>query len=82
MTAMHPSHHARIRPDKPALIMQPSGKVTTYAQLEEGSNKAAHLLRSLGLKRGDVAAVFLENHPKFLEIAWGAQRSGLFLVCI
>jgi long-chain acyl-CoA synthetase len=62
--------------------MQPSGKVTTYAQLEEGSNKAAHLLRSLGLKRGDVAAVFLENHPKFLEIAWGAQRSGLFLVCI
>ncbi|WP_341633847.1 acyl-CoA synthetase [Sphingomonas agri] len=79
---MHPSHHARTRPEKPALIMQPSGKVTTYAQLEEGSNKAAHLLRSLGLKRGDVAAVFLENHPKFLEIAWGAQRSGLFLVCI
>lgn len=79
---MHPRHHALSNPDKPALIVQPSGKVTTYAELEEGSNKAAHLFRSLGLKRGDVAALFLENHPKYLEIAWGAQRSGLFLVCI
>jgi long-chain acyl-CoA synthetase len=79
---MHPCHHARSFPDKPALIMQPSGRVTTYAELEEGSNKAAHLFRSLGLKRGDVVAVFLENHPKYLEIVWGAQRSGLYLVCI
>jgi fatty-acyl-CoA synthase len=27
-------------------------------------------------------ALFLENHPRYLEFAWGAQRSGLFYVCI
>ena len=79
---MHPRHHAHSNPDKPALILEPGGKVTTYGELEEESNRVAHLFRSLGLKRGDVAAVFLENHSRYLQIAWGAQRSGLFLVCI
>lgn len=79
---MHPSRHAIATPAKPALIMADSREVTTYAALEARSNQAAHLFRSLGLRRGDVVAVFLENHPRFLEIAWGAQRSGLYLVCI
>jgi long-chain acyl-CoA synthetase len=79
---LHPCHHARTQPDKPALIMGGSGEVVTYAQLDERSNRAAQLWRSLGLQRGEVIAVCLENSPRYLEIYWSAQRSGLYLVCI
>src|SRR5687767_4113527 len=79
---MHPSVHSRSQPDKPACIMAGSGEVVTYRQLEERSNQGAHLLRSLGLRRGDVVALCMENHPRYLEIAWAAQRTGLYLVCI
>lgn len=79
---MHPSRHAVTMSDKPALIMGSSGAVTTYAQLEKRSNQGAHLFRRLGLRRGATVAVFLENHPSFLELAWATQRSGLYLVCI
>jgi long-chain acyl-CoA synthetase len=34
------------------------------------------------LKRGDVIAVCMENHPRYLEISWANQRSGTYLVCI
>jgi long-chain acyl-CoA synthetase len=79
---MHPYLHARSHPDKPACIFPGSGEVTSYRQLDERSNQGAHLFRSLGLMRGDVIALCMENHPRYLEIAWAAQRSGLYLVCV
>jgi long-chain acyl-CoA synthetase len=78
----HPCHHARTQPDKPALIMANSGEIVTYRELDECSNRGAQLWRSLGLQRGDVVAVCLENSPRYLEIYWAAQRAGLYLVCI
>jgi long-chain acyl-CoA synthetase len=80
--ALHPYIHARTHPDKPACVIAASGEVITYRQLDERSNQGAHLLRSLGLKRGDVVALFMENHPRYLDIAWASQRSGLYWVCI
>ena len=59
-----------------------SGEVVTYRQLDERSNQAAQLFRSLGLKRGAVIAVCMENTPRYLEISWGTQRAGLYMVCI
>lgn len=79
---MHPFEHARSAPDKPAVIMAASGSRITYAEMEAASNRGARLFRRLGLKPGDVLAVLLENHPRFLEIAWAAQRSGLYFVAI
>ena len=32
---LHPFHHARTTPDKPALVMADSGVVVTYRQLED-----------------------------------------------
>ena len=46
---MHPSLHAQVAPDKPAIIMAATGAVTTYAELDARSNQGAHLIRSLGL---------------------------------
>ncbi|MGA0795642.1 MAG: AMP-binding protein, partial [Quisquiliibacterium sp.] len=50
---MHPSIHAQSTPDKPALIMAGSGEMLTYRELEDRSNQAAQLFRSLGLRPGD-----------------------------
>ena len=79
---MHPAHHARTTPGKAALVMQGSGDTISYGELDRRSNMAAQLFRAAGLGRGDVVALFLENHPRFFEIAWGTQRAGLYLVCL
>ena len=79
---MHPYLHARTVPDKPACIMAGSGEVVSYRQLDERSNQAAHLFRAVGLRRGDVVALWAENHPRYFDIAWATQRAGLYLVCI
>ena len=79
---MHPCHHAARTPDKPAWIMASTGETVTYGQLEERSNRAAQLFRSRGLAAGDHIAIFLENHPRFFEICWAAQRSGLIYTAI
>ena len=79
---MHPSIHAPHTPDKPAVIMAGSGETVTYAQLEARSNQGAHLLRALGLQRGDGIALMLENTPRFFEIVWAAQRAGLYYTCL
>ena len=79
---MHPSVHARANPDKPALIIAETGRVISFGELDARSNQGAHLLRQCGLQVGDAVAVLLENHPLFLEIAWAAQRAGLYLVAL
>ena len=78
----HPCHHALSTPDKPAFIFEPSGEITTYKQLDEKSNQAAHLFRKHALKKGDGIAVFMTNQPEFLEICWAAQRAGLYFTAI
>lgn len=79
---MHPSHHAKTDPNKPAYIMAGSGETVTFGQLESRSNQIAHAFRTLGLKHGDTLAIFAENSPRYFEICWAAQRSGLYFVCI
>ncbi|GAA4195094.1 acyl-CoA synthetase [Microbispora amethystogenes] len=79
---MHPGAIAAVTPDKPAVIMAGSGRVITYRELDEESNRLAHLLRAAGLRSGDHVAFMLENHPLFLVIAWAAHRSGLYYTAI
>ena len=79
---LHPTVHARTHPDKAAYIMGGSGEVVTYAQLDERANRGAQLLRSLGLKRGDGIAVMMDNNPRFLEVMWAAERTGVYCTCL
>ncbi len=79
---MWPGKHAVERPDKPAYVMAGSGEVVTYRELDERSNRLAHLYREAGLGFGDHVAVFMENHPRYLEVLWGAQRSGIHYTAI
>ncbi len=79
---MHPSMHAAATPDKPALIVAETGETISYAALDAASNRAAHLFRIAGLASGDTVALLLDNIPAFFGLVWGAQRAGLFYVCI
>jgi long-chain acyl-CoA synthetase len=79
---MHPGIHAKSNPDRAAYIMAATGKVVTYRELDEESNRAANLFRSLGLRSGDGIALFAENHPRYHQILWAAQRSGLYYTAI
>ncbi|GGQ19848.1 acyl-CoA synthetase (AMP-forming)/AMP-acid ligase II [Actinomadura coerulea] len=79
---MHLGQIAARTPDKPAVVMAGSGRVVTFRELNEESNRLAQLLRSEGLRPGDHIAFMLENHPFYLAIAWAAQRSGLYYTAI
>ena len=79
---MYPGVHAKTTPDKPAYIMAQSGQMVTYKELDDRSNQCARLFRSLGLAPGDCIALCMENHPRFLEICWAAQRAGLYYSAI
>jgi long-chain acyl-CoA synthetase len=74
---VHPSIHARTTPDKIAYRMAGSGACVTYRALDEASNRFAQLLRGHGLAPGDHIALMLENHPRYFELCWGAQRAGI-----
>ncbi len=75
---MYPGLQAKTRPDQPAIVMARSGDIVTYRQLDERSNRLAHLLRAIGLRRGDHYAVFMENHPRYIECGAAGERTGLY----
>src|SRR5580765_6225606 len=74
---MFPGEHAATTPDKPAYVMANSGEVVTYRQLDDAANRLSQLFRGLGLQPGDHVAFCMENHPRYMEIVWGAQYAGL-----
>ena len=78
MTNLQPGAHVATRGDAPAVIMATSGEMVTYRELDDRSKRVARLLRAAGLQPGDHIAIMLENHPRYFEIYWGAQRAGLY----
>jgi long-chain acyl-CoA synthetase len=79
---MYPGQHAIQRADQPAVIMAGSGETVTYRELEARSNRLAHLLRAVGLKRLDHYAIFMENHTRFIECCAAGERSGLYYTAV
>ena len=79
---MHPRAYAATNPHKAVISMAGSGETLTYGALESRANQTAHLFRRLGLKAGDCVALLMENGIPFFELVWGAQRAGLYYVCI
>src|ERR1700760_1283184 len=77
---MHPSQWAERRPRHAAIVSAADGEVRDYAALEHASNRSAHLLRQIGLRRGDRIALWCDTRPDALEIGWAAERAGLLFV--
>ncbi|HVW34404.1 MAG TPA: AMP-binding protein [Acidimicrobiia bacterium] len=74
---MYPGHWAQVTPDKPAVVMAGTDTIVTHGELNERSLRLARVWQEAGLRPGDGVALFMENHPRFLEIIWAAMRSGL-----
>ena len=65
---------ARLQPDKPAVIFY--GHVTTFAELDQQSDRFATLLAAKGVEKGDRVAVFLPNSPQFHVVFFGILKRG------
>lgn len=68
---------AAVHGDKPAVTLADSGKALSYRELEEASNRIAHLFRRQGLRPGDRIALLMENCLELFPVVWAAQRAGL-----
>ncbi len=78
----HPRLHARTAPDRPAVVMTDGSPGLTYAQLEDRADRGAHLLRELGIGKGENIAYWLPNCPDVYEVYWAGQRAGLYITPI
>ena len=72
---------ARMDPQRPA-IYSGSRQLATYAQWAARSARLARRLQGLGLQPGDRVALFMHNHPRYLEVMFGAWWAGLAVVPI
>src|SRR5688572_2071999 len=85
----YPRIWAEKDPHKPAVIMAgigshpwAPGTTVTYGEIDDRSNQLAQYFRSIGLAVGGHVAIFAENHPRYLEVCWAAERSGLYYTAI
>ena len=69
---MYPGKWAEAFPDKAAVIHAGSGEALSYRALNDRSNQLAQLMWSEGLRPGDHAAIFMENHLSYFEVIWAA----------
>jgi acyl-CoA synthetase (AMP-forming)/AMP-acid ligase II len=67
---------ARARPDKPALIDGPSGRVLTYGELADRVAALAAGLAERGFGSGDVLALYMPNVPEYAVAFHGAAAAG------
>jgi len=79
---VYPGRYAKARADQPAIVMARSGETIAYREFEARANRLAHLLRAIGLKRLDHYAIFMENHPRYVECCAAGERSGLYYTAV
>jgi long-chain acyl-CoA synthetase len=72
------SNTAREFPDRAALIF--FGQKIGYRELDHLSNRFAHALRQLGIKKGDRVAIVLPNIPQFVIAFYGILKAGAIVV--
>ncbi len=67
-------------PNQKAIIQ--GDKVLTYKEFDNRINSLAHLLKSLGVEKGDHIAILAYNCPEYLELYSACYRIGAALVGI
>jgi long-chain acyl-CoA synthetase len=65
-------------PDRTALIF--FNAKTTYADLDRAADRFAHVLRSMGVEKGDRVSLHLPTSPAFVIAFMGAMRIGAIAV--
>ncbi|MDE2370711.1 MAG: AMP-binding protein [Burkholderiales bacterium] len=70
---------ALVAPERTALL-HGTRVSATFGQWAARSAALARRLRQAGLHPGERVVVFMRNHPRYLEILWGAWWAGLVVV--
>lgn len=60
---------------RPAIIFE--NKTLSYTQLDNLANRYANWAFNIGLRAGDVAAVFMQNHPDYIACWYGLAKIGI-----
>ena len=71
---------AELSPDRLAFIAAADGRGFTYRAFDDRAARAAQLLRSLGVGRGDRIALLMLNEVAFFELLFAAARIGAISV--
>jgi fatty-acyl-CoA synthase len=66
---------ARAHPEKAFLLFE--DRPVSYGAANAHANRAAHAAWALGLRRGDVAALLMENRPEFVTTWMGLAKLGV-----
>ena len=77
---MYLARSASFWPDRPAVLFR--DRALSYRDLELRSNRLAHALLALGLKRGDRVAVVSPNRPEIVELECVLYKIGLVKVAL
>lgn len=54
----------------------------TYRQMDDNANRVANFLLKLGGGKGKGIGILMRNSPRFLDVFFGAQKIGMYLVPI
>jgi long-chain acyl-CoA synthetase len=65
-------------PDRTAMVF--FGARTSYAQLDQAADRFAHVLRSMGVEKGDRVSLHLPTSPAFVIAFMGTMRAGALAV--
>ena len=74
------TQQAETRPDAPAIVM--GSDTLTYGQLENSSNRLAHLLLDAGCKKGDRVCILMPKSPAAIVSMIGILKAGCLHVPI
>ncbi|HEY7992458.1 MAG TPA: class I adenylate-forming enzyme family protein [Stellaceae bacterium] len=72
--------HARAMPEKPAIVL--GDRVLTYGMLAQGIVSVENRILTTSLKRGDVAAVVMDNPTRHFIVVFALYRLGITSVSI
>lgn len=66
--------HAQTMPEQLACIH--GDEMVSYGEMERRANRIAHLLRELGVQRGDRVALLIENSSAYIAAYYGILKCG------
>jgi fatty-acyl-CoA synthase len=70
------SKRSHLTPDREALLELETGRRFTYAELDQRANRAANLLLSLGVAKGDRFSILAHNNITFIDLFYAAGKIG------
>ena len=72
------ARHAKYRPDSTAVVF--GEQRLTWREFHSRVNRAANVLASLALRKGDAVALIVPNCLELLELYWAGAATGIVIV--